>query len=170
MSDDSERDERIKGAIGKYLKRQDPREHRRNNSPEADLIKEALMWLRDMGWNLDVVESKATFSQELQKWIQQTVRAGFSDTVGSDPFGHAAYIEWKAPGKRSTLRQNQYEFLKEKIERKCFAIVADSKRYVVDVYRQWKNHRPGTEASINFLLDQLPVPVDQNPHSQSLDL
>ena len=56
---------RIQKATEKFAKKQLPSQKRskKNQTPEEDAVNEILSYCRSLGWSLNVVESKATFSQ-----------------------------------------------------------------------------------------------------------
>jgi hypothetical protein len=132
--------ERIKSAIEKYTEKNKAKSAptRSNGSPEKDLEKEVLSFLENNSFHVNVVESKATFNQQQQRFISSSVKSGFADIVGNHYTGIAVFIELKAPGRRSTLRDNQREFLLSKIETGCFAVCIDS---VELLEAQWNRFR-----------------------------
>lgn len=125
---------------------------RKNEAPEKEVEKQVLEYLRDQGWFLNVVESKATFNPKLQRYISGQAKSGFPDVIGCTPMGKVVALELKAQGRRSTLRDEQREFLLEVISRGGFAAVVDSVdrlKYVIQKYKD--NQVPTT------LLDLLPA-------------
>lgn len=155
---------RIKNAVAKYINKNDPaRIKKKNDNPERQLQIQVVKDLNDLGWSVDSVESKATFSQRAGRYISQSARPGMSDIIGSTPGGRSVFIELKAPGRRANIRYQQYEFLVEKIRKHAFGICADSLRYILDTYLAWSSHPDPVE----FLLSELPRPASQN---RELDL
>lgn len=146
---------RVEAAMGKYLSKNEHQPtHRHNESPERNLQKEVIKWLESIGFSIDCVDSKAQYSEPQGRYISQNAKPGISDLIGNDSNGHAVYIELKAPGRRSTVRSNQREFLLRKIKTNAFAVVADSKEFIQDNYRQWRVL--DTETRRLFLLRLLP--------------
>jgi len=119
---------RVKNAINKYIEKQTPtnKVKRKNEKPEKQVEREVLKWCRDNGWDINVVESKSTWSESAGRYIAQSVSSGFSDLAGNTDLGLSVFIELKAPGKLSTLRPQQREFLLRKIGTGCFAVCVDS--------------------------------------------
>lgn len=111
---------------------------KRNKKPEQTVVKSMLEWAGHNGWSLHKVESKAVYSASAGRYLRGQTIAGLSDLVGNDNVGQAAYVEAKAPGKRSTLRPGQAIFLKEKIRTNCFAICADSVEFLSNSYKIWQ--------------------------------
>lgn len=135
--DENEAKKRTLGAIERFLKRQEPREMRHNEAPEREVVKQILNFGKVKKWDLDVVEAKAVWNTEAQRFVSGQVKAGYSDISGNTELGHALYIEAKAPGKRSTLRDDQLEFLLRKIASNCFAVVVDSVSGLETYYNGW---------------------------------
>lgn len=150
MSDEHKK--RVEAALNKYFTKQLPKPIKHNKKPEAEFVLILLNHLKDIGFSIDVVEAKGVYSEDAQRYIHGKTRPGFSDFVGNDPSGHSVYIEVKAPGKRSTLRPEQREFLIEKISTNAFAIVCDSVEYFTSTYANWRqaNNKKA------YLLKELP--------------
>lgn len=129
---------------------------RKNKSPEKDLCeKEIMPWLKANAFCCTVIEAKSTFSASVGKYIKSQAVPGFPDIVGNDSDGVAVYIELKAPGRISTLRDNQRRFLKKKIYSNCFGIVVDSVDKLQTSYEQWKCIDK-KDKKIDYLLSLLP--------------
>lgn len=110
---------------------------RKNKSPEKTVVKNILKTLRSAGFCLDVVEA-SNYDRIKQAVVHDIkVAAGYSDISGNDKLGFAVYIEAKAPGKRSSLRELQRMFLERKIKSGAFACVSDSDVHVVELYSKW---------------------------------
>lgn len=130
-----------KDALLKYHQRQlkstkrTPR--KKNKKPEKVVEKDCLDWLDKHGFSINVVESKAVYSKAAGNYIRGQTVAGFPDLVGNDKDGHAVFIELKAPGKRSTIRPAQVDFLLNKIKTNCFAVCVDSVAYLSTAYALW---------------------------------
>lgn len=150
MSDDYKK--RIQASIEKFHKRElNQPTGRRNQKPEAKIENEIYKHLNEIGWSIDFYESSSFgISPEYQDY---KVKPGHSDLAGNLPNGIACYVEVKAKGKRSTLSDNQRQFLIEKINTNCFAIVADSLEYVLNTFQTWQ----ATPIKKAFLLKELPI-------------
>jgi hypothetical protein len=120
--------ERVRKSVEKYLDKQGPsnKPSRKNGKPEKEVEAEVLEWCRGFGWDLNVIESKSVWSEKAGRYIAQSVSPGFSDLAGNTDVGLSVYIELKAPGKLSTIRPDQREFLLRKINSGCFAVCVDS--------------------------------------------
>lgn len=141
---------------------------KKNKSPEKDLVKALLVWLKNNEFDCNVVESKATFSQATGLYTGRVAVAGFPDIVGNWKNGLATYIEVKAPGRISTLRELQRDFLLKKINSNCFAVCVDSV-YLLD--HLWEEYTASDRISRQrYLLDQLPTKKADLPKSQTSEL
>lgn len=130
---------------------------KRNSKPEEIFKRQILAYLLRNGFDIDVIESKAVYSQRLRRYMHSQATPGMSDLVGNDPNGHACFIELKAPKKRSTLRDNQRMFLMRKIESNAFACVVDSIEMFVQFYSDWKHYKSKDEFQARqFLINMLP--------------
>jgi hypothetical protein len=128
--------DRVKNAIYKYIEKQTPKVSvkRKNEKPEKAVEREVLKWCRDRHWDINVVESKSTWSESAGRYISQSVSAGFSDLAGNTDLGLSVFIELKAPRRLSTLRPQQREFLLRKIGTGCFAVCVDSSLRLEDLW------------------------------------
>lgn len=146
-------------ALNRYYQKQLPtkaKPSRKNKSPEKDLTeKPCVKWMRDSGWNVDIIEAKATYNPKAGKYISSAVRKGYVDCSGNTHMGHSCYVEFKAPGKRSTLRDDQREFLIAKIETNCFACVTDSVKHLSQLFKRWENEADPRERR-KLLMKDLP--------------
>jgi hypothetical protein len=129
------------------------KKRKKNKKPEQQVVDEIHKWLKKHGFDCNTVEAKATWS-EGGFYKSSTVAPGFSDIAGNDRNGFAVFIEAKAPGKRSTLRPSQREFLLRKIKTNCFAVVADSVGFLSTAYDEWCNL--GGEEAQKYLFGLLP--------------
>ncbi len=149
----------VRKSMEEYLKKQQPQpkstetRSSKNKTPEKDFVKLILKHLRSLGWSVDVVDSAAVYSREAGMYLNSMARVGMSDIVGNMPNGIAVYIEAKAPGKRSTVRPDQREFLIGKIDTNCFAIVCDSIEYFERVFGEWQT----SNIKKAYLLKELPT-------------
>lgn len=152
--------DRIKNIIEKqHAKECAPKRSRskRNQKPEQITVRECMDWFNDLGFSMSVVESKAVFSASAGRYLSGQTVAGFTDSAGCTPYGMGCFVEFKARGKRSTLRPAQREFIKAKIFKGCFACVVDSKDRLHEVYFKWLElSRKDKETAIAYLLSDLP--------------
>ncbi|MCC6271585.1 MAG: hypothetical protein IT190_09940 [Microbacteriaceae bacterium] len=132
---------------------------RKNKTPEADFKKEAMAWLNSKGFSVHSIESKAVYSRAAGRYLRGQTDSGVSDIVGVTPiFGIACFIELKAPGKRSTLKLHQRQFLLGKIEKYAFSICTDSIDHLLNTFSRWAEmvssglHKEAQE----FLIKDLP--------------
>ena len=163
---------RVEAAVTKYMTKQNriaAGPTRTNASPENDVQKELVDHVRKMGWQIHIVEAKATWSEAQGRYIGQSVKQGFPDSIGCMPGGRFFAIEFKAPGKRGTLSGNQRVFLEDKIHQGGFAICCDGLKFFQHVYNTWKCHmsRGHNDVAMQFLLDALP-PRKNDTASQPL--
>jgi hypothetical protein len=159
-------DERIKNALLKYSAKQlETRKinKRKNNKPEQETVKDCMKWLKENGFSMSVVESKAVFSVASGGYFKGKAEPGFPDCVGCTPEGIGAFIEFKAKGRMSTLRLAQKVFLKEKILKGAFACVADCPEIIEQNYTKWNNVRKqDLDGSIAYLMSCLPTKKNDN--------
>jgi len=112
----------------------------KNSKPEFEFKKTAKAWLESNGFSVNVVESKAVWNHNAGGYIRGQTDAGFSDIVGVTPvFGVACFIELKAPGRRSSLKPHQFDFLVGKIDKHAFAVCTDSVDHLDGIFKKWKS-------------------------------
>jgi len=141
QSNDEERKARVWKALEGYEKKQDRLRRgptRTNQKPEKEVETACMDWLKAFGFDMNVIESKAVFNPQSGRYISGQVKAGYLDSSGNDSQGHACYVEFKAPGRRSTLSDKQREFALRKIDTNAFAVVVDSADLLNDFYRCWR--------------------------------
>lgn len=150
--------DRVQRAVTKYIEKNDPnRPKRSHGNPEKKTEKEILEYCRAKGWDLTVIEAKATYNEKTRRYTGSSVVPGFPDCVGNMSTGLAVYIEFKAKNRRSTIRDNQREFLVRKIKTGAFGICSDSVRHFDRIYTRWiVLRRVSLEESITYLLSELP--------------
>ena len=159
---------RVKKALAGFEKRQEieikPR--RKNKKPEKAVEQEILLWCRQKGFDVDVVESKAKFNTITGLYTGKATIPGMSDILGNTSDGRAVFIELKAKGRRvgSALREEQRAFLIRKIKGSCFAVVTDSIEYIEDIWMKYQALFP--HERIPFLLSELP----KHTHRKDSDL
>lgn len=155
-------------ALNKYYSRQEKERvkalgpKRRNAKPEKEVEKVCLEWMRAVGWSVEIYEAKSTWSPEAGAWINQSMKAGTCDCMGSTGDGHSVAIEFKAPGCLSSFnsikRTRQREFIVRKIESNCFACVTDSLVRLQTIYGTWLDlkQRNFPDLARQYLMSQLP--------------
>lgn len=159
-SEQKARRQRIEKAVGEYcdreLRRLKPK--RRNKKPEEDYVREQMKWYRDNGFFMKNYESKAKFIGG--EWRQVGVEVGTPDMGGCCPYGFAHWNEAKAPGQRSKLRPEQYEFLVEVIKRGGFGACSDSVAFLAELYKHWINLKRDGKKDVakQLLFQHLPKP------------
>ena len=155
---DDETKSRIQKAIHDYEARRERKDKptRKNKDPENQFIEEMLVpWLKRNGFSYNIVESKSTYNPQARRYISQSMAPGICDIIGNDAYGRSIFIEAKAPGKRATLRDNQRDFLIDKIRSNCFAVCVDSVDGLNFLYSEFMMIGR-MEDRQKFLLDSLP--------------
>lgn len=156
--------ERVKLAISNFEHRQALKSQRitgrKNKKPEQDVARHCLAWMRSVGFAVDIYESKANFNPKVGLWLQQSMRTGTTDCIGTDPDGFAAFIEFKAPGKLKSLRDSQRAFIYRKIDAGAFACVVDSAERLADIYRYFKLIKSKGKCPKNYLRAEVPDPPE----------
>ena len=136
--------DRVRGALEKHHAKQiKTRRTKPNGKPEKNVEKLCMDWLRANGFSMNVVESKAVFNAQAGRYIRGQADQGFSDAVGCHQSGLAAFVEFKAPGRLSTLRPAQKAFLREKIDFGAFACVVDSVERLEEIWATYQSERRG---------------------------
>lgn len=110
---------------------------RRNNKPEDAVVKAHLDWYKANDFFIARYESKAKMQNGV--WRASGLNYGTPDLMGCDSFGQFHALEAKAPGRLSTLREEQRAFLLEIIERGGFGMCSDNVDKTVRVWNQWCN-------------------------------
>jgi len=148
-----------------------PKPSRTNQKPEKEVEKECLKWMRDKGWNVQIYEAKATWSPAAGQWLQQGMKSGTCDCMGSTSDGHMVAVEFKAPGRLSTFnsqdRYNQRKFIVDKINSNCFACVTDSAARLEFIFTTWVKIPDASERR-TYLLSMLPQQKESTKPSPKL--
>jgi hypothetical protein len=146
-------------AINNYLASLDPKptSFRKNEKPEKEVEKSVLAWCKQNGLFVSVVESKAVFSQGANRFLKGQAQSGFPDLVVLIAAGLFVAIELKAKGRRSSVRVNQYNFLKQVIQNQGFAAVVDCQEYLETLYFGFLKEADQSNRK-NYLMSCLPVP------------
>jgi len=150
--------DRVRAAMARHHERQLKAEgepKRKNKAPEKEVERECLEWMRRQGWSVNVFEAKATWDKR-GFYRGQAMKEGTPDCIGCDSFGTFVAVEFKAPGRLSTLRPLQRKYLVEKIERGAFAAVVDSASRLQDCYELWRDCVKNGANSVELLLGLLP--------------
>lgn len=154
-----------KAARASSAKRQGPK-------PEKLVEQACVAWLKASGFDGQVYEAKAKFIAG--RWRSSGMQYGTADWQGVDRNGFAAFVEFKAPGKRSTFwragNERQQEYLTSKIEKNAFAVVVDSPELLRTLYFRWLSLREGDPLTAKeFLVNALPARPKRKPEG-SYDL
>lgn len=110
----------------------------KNRKPEARVVIDILQWCKLKEWQVQRIESKNTYNPKAGRWVSSPTAPGTPDIIGTLPTGVFVAIEVKAPGRLTTLRDNQREFLLQKINSNAFALVTDSVARLEKIYNHWK--------------------------------
>lgn len=132
---------------------------RRNEKPEKKVEHECVLWFRKNNWSGQVYESKA--KKINGRWVASGMKFGTCDWQGNTDQGIAAYVEFKAPGKRAAFNapknHRQKSYLLEKINGNAFACVTDSATLLEQTYRAWLSLRlVNLDEAKLYLLNALP--------------
>ena len=146
----------IKLSVQRHAKKQlrTPRT-KANGKPEKAVEKACMDWLRNNGFSVNVVESKAVYNAQAGRYLKGQTDQGFSDAVGCHNSGLAVFIEFKAPGRLSTLRPSQKAFLRDKIDFGAFACVVDGPERLEQIWKEFEKERQSgvnNAASKTYLL------------------
>jgi len=129
-----------------------------NDKPEQDVEKACMPWFKSTGFSMNVVESKAVWNNKARRYLSGQTVSGFTDSAGCTPSGIGSFVEFKAKGKRSSLKEHQRKFIHEKIIKGCFSCVVDSVECLEKTYQMWNLFMLDGERSqsIAYLLSILP--------------
>jgi len=160
MSDEPDYKERVRKAIFEYtekIKKKQKGPTRRNAHPEKDVERACLALMRSWGWSVEIYEAKATFDPRRGVWRQQAMKSGTVDCMGVTQSGIAVAVEFKAPGRLSTLRDNQRDFLIKRINQYAFAAVVCGPEILTEYRKGWELLRSASlDESRDYLLSVLP--------------
>jgi hypothetical protein len=121
-----------------------------------------MKWFKENGWSMHVIESKAVYNFEAGRYDHGQTEPGVSDSFGCAPDGTGSFVEFKAPGKRSTLKDHQRQFLMSKIARGAFAACVDSVRCLEDAWKEFEHRRKmDPQLAKAFLFRHLPKQKDE---------
>lgn len=133
----------------------------KNKKPEFDLVLQpCLIWMKQMGWSVDIYESKAVWDSKAQCYVTKGLRVGHPDIAGCTNQGYAVYCETKAPGKRSTVKAHQRHFLTTKAQCGAFSCVIDDLELLKAMWAKWISMRVDGHfnEAVSFLLNLLRDP------------
>ena len=139
----------------KQIKSTKKRKKRKGPSPEKLVEKQVMNWLNDNGFSCNVIEAKAVFNVHSGRYLRGQTDAGFPDIAGCTPQGLGCFIELKAKGKRSTLKEHQRAFLVDKINKGAFSVCVDSVDCLRDIVNRIKICKTKNER-VELLLNHLP--------------
>jgi len=160
---------RTQRAFDRFLKRdakaQAPKTTRikpvkKNKRTEYDfVVQPCLIWMRQMGWSVDIYESRAVWDSKAQSYVTKGIKVGHPDLAGCTNQGYAVYCEAKSPGKRSTVKPHQRHFLMSKIKCGAFACVIDDLEYLKALWAKWISFRVDGHfnEAVQLLTDSMPV-------------
>lgn len=162
-------------ALDRYLKRdasanrpRPPKKTRiKNKRPEKDLVQmPCMIWMKQMGFSVETYESKAVWDMHAQSYVTKGMKSGTPDCMGCTNQGYAVYIEFKAPGRRKTVKPHQRHFLVSKAQCGAFSCVIDDLEYLKAVWSKWISFRSeghlneATQFLLNLLQDNSPSEFD----------
>ena len=136
----------------------------KNQRPEKWVEHECLLWMRSQGWDVNIFDSKATYSKALKMYVKNRyMPTGVSDCCGNMKNGIAVYVEFKAPGRLAGFWNkdniDQQSFLLAKINSNAFAVVVDSAERLSQIYNDYVKVRAdylNPETTKEFLIKSLP--------------
>lgn len=116
----------------------------KNKKPEKDVERFCLEWMRSQGWDVQIMESKATYNPKAGMYLRNTsVSTGTCDCIGTMPDGKFVAIEFKAPGRLSTFASDrnhmQRDYIISKIRSGAFAAVVDSVARLEKIHAAWQD-------------------------------
>ena len=135
---------------------------RKNKKPEKEVERQCMDWMRLRGWSVQVIESKATYNPEIGVYRNQSAKAGTADCIGCTNDGIFVAVEFKAKGRKSTLRPQQYKFLVEKIEHNAFAVCVESADELAHYYELWVQHSESPSDRREIFQKLLPCKRERN--------
>ena len=113
----------------------------KNRKPEVRFIQlELLPYLRQIGCDVEIIESKAVWSPSAKRYLKGMSEPGHSDIAGNLPNGMAIYVEAKSPLSKITpskLRDDQWVFLMRKINTNAFAVVVNNVEDLHEMLCHW---------------------------------
>lgn len=156
-----DRSESVKKALSAFSARAAKKSglKRRNKSPEKDVERECVLWMRARGWDVQIISSKAQYNPKVGRYVSQAVTAGTVDCIGTMPDGTFVAIEFKAPTNMKQFNRphniRQKEYIRSKILSNAFGCVVDSAKLLESIYESWKKIE-GAEVKRTYLFSKLP--------------
>lgn len=132
--------ESTKMALENYLKKQIQQTKTikpKNKKPEKELEKQMLPFLKSLGIFAWVVDSSAVYSASAGRYLYSQADVGCPDIIGVNHLGLFVAIELKSPGRRSSLKEHQRDFLTRLIQHNSFACCSDSVSHFSSLYSSW---------------------------------
>lgn len=134
---------------------------KKNKAPEKDVERECLLWMRSVGWIVEIYEAKASYDPKTGIYRSMGMKAGTLDCMGVLPSGISVAVEFKARGKLATFNRDgnerQREFATARINANCFCCVVDSVDMLSSIFIKWEQLRlVDVVAARDYLLDCLP--------------
>lgn len=141
-----------------------------NSKIEKEYVEPLVLnWLRAHGFDMTVVDTKATWNPTEKRYLKRMASESLPDLIGNR--GQlSVWVELKAPNKRSVInvkeKIHQRHFLIRKIRSGCFACVTDG---VIHLRSLWaKYERAETAADkMHVLLMDLPELKDSRQETFS---
>lgn len=136
---------------------------KKNEQPEKDVEKQCLEWMRAKNWEVQIIESKATYNVAAGCYTKnQSVKTGNADCQGLMPDGTSIAVEFKAPGRLSSFLSDrstpQRDFIIKRIHMNGFACVVDSTARLEKIFVEWDQARQiSKDKARQVLLNYLPV-------------
>lgn len=159
----SDHKDRVRAALERHHSKLANKQKRfkKNGKPEKAVEREVLIWARDRGWDVQVLESKAAYNPRAGCFVRSSaVSVGTCDIIGNTDGGVFLAIELKAPGRLSTFASDrncaQRDYLIAKIHNNAFACVTDSVERLEKIYTTWSNLEYADQKK-QYLLGMLPV-------------
>lgn len=141
----------------------------KNKRPEKDLVQmPCTIWMKQVGWSVETYESKAVWDAYAQSYVSKGMKSGTPDCMGCTNQGYAIYVEFKAPGRRSTLKPHQRHFLITKAQCGAFSCVVDSLELLKALWAKWISMR--VDGKLNEAVDFLLIQLSQNGQKEPDDI
>lgn len=153
--------DRVRKAIEKNHQKALPKKKKKWTDREGPVVIEIKNALEKVGFSIHRVEARAVWNPDAGRYMDGQTEASFPDLCGCGPDGESVWVEVKAKGKRFATSYGQFEFLKEKIIKGCFAIVADQPDFALKNFLRWKNH-PTPKKFLLSLLPNVSPPGDSD--------
>ncbi len=122
---------RISKSIDAYARKQIVKSKPKLNHPEKAVQVACERWFRENGFDMTIIDSGYQLISH-----KKVSESGFADSCGNHGL-LAVFVEFKAPGRLSTLSEVQFNFLTRKIESGCFAVVVDSVRALATLWHDF---------------------------------